>query len=126
MKITKSRLTFCATFLILLSAIPALAADVTGTWTAQDKGGDGSTLNITYVFKQDEAKLTGTATVTGGDDESGSLNGKIDGNKISFTVVLSSGNYIHEGTIDGDEIKVNLKSDDPEFPIHEITLKRSK
>lgn len=42
MKITTSRIARCAALLILLTAIPALAADVTSTWTMDDKDPDGN------------------------------------------------------------------------------------
>jgi polyisoprenoid-binding protein YceI len=80
------RIALCATLLIVLSAIPALAADVTGTWTIETKDPrNGNDIKATYVFKQEGAKLTGTIDISGGHDETSSLHGKIDGNNISFT-----------------------------------------
>ena len=128
MKSPKRRIALCATLLVLLSSLPALAANVTGTWTMEDNDPrDGTAVSGTYVFKQDGAKLTGTLTAkTPGGEQAGNIDGKVDGNKISFAVTLSDGTYTHEGTIDGDEIKVTMKSDDPNFPAREVTLKRSK
>jgi hypothetical protein len=41
--------------------------------------------------------------------------------------VSFNGNTIHhEGTVNGDEIKLTTKSDDGNFPGGEMTLKRSK
>src|SRR5262249_58734595 len=68
----------------------ALAADVTGDWTAQVAGPDGNTMTLNYHFKQEGAKLTGTVEGPGG-----SLpvqNGTVDGDKLSFTVVFNGGN----------------------------------
>ena len=128
MKSPKRRIALCATLLVLLSSLPALAANVTGTWTMEDQDPrDGNTVSGTYVFKQDGAKLTGTLTAkTPGGEQTGNINGKVDGNKISFTVNRSDANYTLEGAVDGDEIKMTLKSDDPNFTTHEVTLKRSK
>jgi len=127
LRITKNRIALYATLLVLLSAIPALAADVTGTWTTDDKDPNGNAFTATYVFKQDGTKLTGTVTAKLSDgDQTGNINGKVDGNKISFAVPMSDANYTLDGTIDGDEMKLTLKSDDPNFPAHEVTLKRSK
>jgi hypothetical protein len=55
--------------------------------------------------------------------------GKVDGDKISFTVVIQGGMTIsHEGTINaaGDEIKLTTKSEGGDFPGGEIILKRAK
>ena len=46
--------------LALVLAIPALAADVAGKWTASFDTQIG-VQNYTYTFKVDDAKLTGTA-----------------------------------------------------------------
>jgi hypothetical protein len=127
MKTTKVRIALCATLLIVLSAIPALTADVTGTWSIEDKDPrDGSVIKASYVFKQEGAKLTGTIEVSGGHDEASNLYGKVDRNKISFTVTFSDATYTLGGTIKGDEMKVTMKSDDPNFLVHEVTLKRSQ
>ncbi len=122
----KRLIVLSAALLIALSALPALAANVTGTWTSQDKDGDGNLMTLTYVFKQDGTQLTGTVTIP---DETANISGgKIDGSKISFSVVFSDNTYTGTGTVheDGDEITLTVKSDDPDFPIHDVTLKRSK
>ena len=89
-----------------------------------DKDADGNPFTATYVLKQEGTVLTGTVTAL--DETNNISNGKVDGNKISFTVNRSDANYTLEGAVDGDEIKMTLKSDDPDFPVHEVTLKRSK
>ena len=77
MKATKVRTALCATLLIVLSAIPARAADVTGTWIMEDNDPrDGNDIKATYVFKQEGAKLTGTIDISGGHDETSSLHGQ--------------------------------------------------
>jgi hypothetical protein len=50
-------------------------------------------LTVLYVFKQEGAKLTGMIDVSGGNDETSNLHGKVDGNEISFTVPFSDGTY---------------------------------
>jgi hypothetical protein len=74
---------------LLLWAAPAMAADVDGKWagTVSTPGGD---FPVTFEFKADGTKLTGTTMSPDG----GSVNikdGKIDGNKISFGVSLDFG-----------------------------------
>jgi hypothetical protein len=126
MKTTKRKLAFYATLLILLTTLPALAADVTGTWIAQVKGAppNGEDLLLTFVFKQDGAKLTGSVATP--DETANISNGKVDGDKISFAALFSVATFTYDGTIAGDEIKATVKSDNPNFPAAEMTLKRSK
>jgi hypothetical protein len=91
----------------------ALAADVTGNWTGEMGGPDGGGMTITFHFKQDGTKLTGT--VEGPQGEPVQINdGKVDGDKISFTLKIDFGGgdgmkIIHDGTVNGDEIKLNTK-----------------
>jgi hypothetical protein len=116
----------CAVLLAAFSALPMFAANITGKWTSQDKDGDGNPMTVTYVFKQDGAQLTGTVAIP---DETANISaGKVDGDKISFSVVFSDNTYSGTGTVNasGDEITLTVKSDDPDFPIHDVTLKRSK
>jgi hypothetical protein len=113
-----------AALLIVVCALPALAANLTGTWTMDDKDPDGTPFTATYLLKQEGAVLTGTVTAL---DETNNISkGKVDGNKISFAVARSDANYSLEGVVDGDEIKMTLKSDDANFTTHEVILKRSK
>ncbi len=124
MNMKKRLILLSAALLIAFCALPSFAANVTGKWTAEDKDPDGNTNTITYVFKQEGTQLTGTAAIP---DESANISsGKVDGDKISFVVVFSFATITHTGAVHGDEINMTVKSDDPEFPIHEITLKRSK
>lgn len=126
MKAAKVRTALCATLLIVLSAILARAADVTGTWIMEDNDPrDGNAIKATYVFKQEGADLTGAIQISVGHDETSNLHGKVDGNKISLTVTFSDAAYTLGGTIEGDEMKLTMKSDDPNFPNHDVTLKRS-
>ena len=85
---------------------------------------DGNPSTITYVFKQEGTQLTGTVAIS--DETANISSGKVDGDKISFTAVFSFSTITHTGTVHGDEITLTVKSDDQDFPIHEITLKRSK
>ena len=114
--------------LLTLCALPAFAADATGKWTCQDKGPDAQVVILTFVFKQEGTQLTGTFTIT---DESDNVldstsvsSGKVDGDKISFSTLLSDGtDFSYEGTIHADEIRVTSKNG---AEIEELTLKRSK
>jgi len=105
------------------------ATDVTGTWSgsiqmdAGGAGGDG--MQLVFTFKQDGTTLTGN--VNGGQGDPLNIsNGKVDGDKISFTIDFNGTTITHEGTVNGDEIKLNSKSSDGNFPAMAITLKRAK
>jgi hypothetical protein len=90
----------------------ALAADVTGKWIGQMGGPDGDGPALTFTFKQDGTKLTGTADGPGGQALQ-ITNGKVEGDKISFTLSFDGGGgemkIAHEGTAKGDEIKLSVK-----------------
>ncbi|MGB6746365.1 MAG: hypothetical protein WBE38_22125 [Terracidiphilus sp.] len=123
----KKLLCLCAGLFMALTAATALAADVSGSWTANSTGPDGSDYALTFTFKQDGAKLTGTVQGPQGDAIEIS-NGKVDGNSISFQVSFNGMTITHAGTVNdaGDEIKLSTKTDQPDFPVHDLTLKRSK
>jgi hypothetical protein len=122
----KTWFVLCAALLVVFSAKPLFAAsDMTGKWTTTDmKAPDGSTFTLTFDFKQDGAKLTGTVTGPQGDPLAID-NGKLDGDKFSFTVSFNGTTITHEGTINGDEIKMSTKSDNGGMPPMDMTLKRS-
>lgn len=84
---------------------------------------------LTYAFKQDGEKLTGTVTGPQGDPLT--LNdGKIAGDKVSFSVNVDMGGtpakFSTEGVIKGEEIVITTKTEGggPDFP--PMTLKRVK
>jgi hypothetical protein len=90
----------------LLMSVVALAADVSGTWTASFDTQVGPQM-YTYTFKVEGNKLTGTARSNLG--EGTISNGMVNGDDISFTENL---NYqgmdlqiAYKGKISGDEIK---------------------
>lgn len=112
--------TFAAVLLVVAPAV-ALAADVTGTWTGSIDAG-GNAIPISFTFKQDGAKITGT--VQGPSDPLAITDGKIDGDKVSFKVSFNGTTITHEGTVTGDEMKLTSKSDQGDFG-GQMTLKRA-
>ena len=108
-----------------LLALTALAADVTGKWTAEMQGRDGQTMTTTFNLKADGNTLTGT--VSGRMGETDITNGKIDGDNVSFDVVREfNGNTItlhYKGTVSGDTI--NFKIEGGRGPAREFTAKRT-
>ena len=102
----------------------AMAADVTGTWTGDASTPDGNSFQLTYSFKQDGAKLTGTVLGPQGDPLDIS-NGKIDGGKFSFDIAFNGMTIHNDGAVDGEQIKLTSKTDSPDFPGMTMTLKRA-
>lgn len=113
-----------------LFAVPSFATDITGTWVAEMSmpkmggggggmgGGPAGPMKLTYNFKADGTKLTGThiGPAMGGAEQKPTeiLDGKIDGDKISFTLKISMmGNEMvikYTGVVkSNDEIELNYK-----------------
>lgn len=112
---------------MMLTPATMHAADVTGTWAAsvQSPDGGGGGMQITFTFKQDGDKLTGSVDAgQGGTIEI--TNGKVDGNHFTFDVAFNGTAIHHDCTLDGDEIKMTTKSDSGDFPGMQMTLKRAK
>ena len=94
--------------LLALSVMAASAADVTGRWVAQMPGRDGGTQEITFAFKMEGGKLTGSMTNAQGSQAISE--GQVTGDAISFVVVQSRGGTdvknIYKGTVSGTEMKL--------------------
>ena len=104
---THQRILRIAVLLVALAAF-ALAADVTGTWTATFDTQVGAQ-EYTYVFKQVGAKLTGKATNAFTKSETAITEGSVTGDDITFVEDLNyEGMPLHityKGKISGNEIK---------------------
>jgi hypothetical protein len=114
--------------LFLLLATAAWATDITGTWKGDVSTPDGNTFTLTYTFKQDGAKLTGTVLGPQGDPLPLD-NGKVDGEKISFSVKVDFNGGTtssSEGIINGDEITLKTKADTGDMDMPPMTIKRQK
>lgn len=113
--------------MIALFAGAALAADVTGKWTAQVPGRDGQTREQTFELKAEGATLTGSVSGMQGRQNPIS-EGKIAGDEISFVVAIErNGNTMKQtytGKVAGDEIKFKRQGQRGE-PV-EFTAKRAK
>jgi len=113
----------------LLCALPALAADVTGKWTAEF---DTQVGPQKYVFelKAEGGKLTGKASFErmGQKGEAELKDGKLAGDDISFVEMLDfQGQAIaitYTGKLAGDEIKFTRTVGD--FAKEEFVAKRAK
>lgn len=98
--------------LILCSLVCVYAADISGKWTAEFDSQVGLQ-KYTYEFTVDGTAFTGkaSANIAGADMESEIVDGKIDGDKISFTENLEySGmplTITYTGTVSGDEMNLS-------------------
>lgn len=118
------------TALLGIFALAAVAADVTGKWTAEVPGRGGNTATNTFVFKVDGAKLTGT--VDGGRGGAVEIaDGKVDGDNISFNMVRNFGGQdvkiSYKGKVSGSEIKFTrtIEGLDQAPPPTEFTAKKA-
>ena len=131
-------------FSILLAvAFVAAAADVSGKWTYDQtmpgrNGGDPTTVTVTLTLKADGAKLTGTV-LGGGMGRGGAPtpqdigDGKVDGDKISFTTTRPGRNggdptvTTYKGTLKGDTLELEVtrpgRGGDPQTT--KVTAKRA-
>jgi len=84
----------------------AIAADLNGKWVGVIAIPGGNNLDVSYTFKVDGNKLTGTATSPNGDVSID--NGKIDGDKFSFSVNVGGTDYPHVGKLYADSCAVDI------------------
>ena len=103
----------------LLLAVPAQAQDVdiTGKWESTRETQQG-TMTTTFTFERDGGKLTGTLGSQRGDMEIS--DGTIEGNKISFKLVMTRGDrtieMTYSGTVEGDTITGTMQTPRGEQP----------
>lgn len=114
---TSVALVFC--FMVCFAAI----ADLTGKWTGSIKGPDGNDVALTYIFKVDGNKLTGTAQAMGEPITIDS--GKMNGTDFTFKITTPDGIVIpHKGKYyaTGDSAGVDIDYNGQKF---HTTLKRN-
>jgi hypothetical protein len=103
--IMKNKL-FAVAALMGVFVLGAMAADVTGKYTAEMPGRNGPQ-TITITLKADGATLTGSVTNPRGDQKI--EDGKIDGDTITFTTTMTMGDNTmkqsYTGKVSGDTIE---------------------
>ena len=98
--------------LILCGLVCVYAADISGKWTAEFDSQVGLQ-KYTYEFTVDGTSFTGkaSANIDGADMEAEIVDGKIDGDKISFTENLEYTGMpltiTYTGTVSGDEMNLS-------------------
>jgi hypothetical protein len=129
------KLLFVTTILLVL-AIGAFAADVSGKWTYEQPGRGGNPGRpVTITLKQTGNTLTGQVPGMGrgGDAPPPATeitNGKVEGDKISFEVKREfNGNTMvqkFEGTVQGDQINFKITRDTQNGPqTSEVVAKKA-
>ncbi len=98
--------------LILLTTIAAFCGDVNGKWVGKIM----DQYDVTFTFKTDGNKLTGTTKDQSGADVEIS-NGSIEGDKIKFTIEVMGNAVEVNGTLVSDvlKMKMNVMNNDLEF-----------
>ena len=122
----KIRRTWLAIVLVAIMVMPMAAADITGKWTASFDTQIGKQ-NYTYDFIVKDSTLTGKVKSDMG--ESDVLEGKVEGDKVSFAeLLIFQGMEIritYTGTVvSADEIKFTRNVAD--FATEELVAKRVK
>jgi len=103
----------------LLVAVPMQAQDVgiAGKWETTRETPRG-TMTSTFTFEVDGDKLTGTVGSQMGDSEIS--DGTVEGNKISFKMVMTRGDrtieMVYSGTVEGDAITGTVQTPRGEQP----------
>ncbi len=101
------------TVLMAFSFLAMAAEEATGNWKATLDTPNGP-MALSFALKVDAGKVTGTM----GSEMMGSIpisEGKIDGDKISFTVNGQMGAMHAVGTVSGDTLKLTMTVGDGQF-----------
>ena len=128
------KLLFVLTILLVV-AFGAMAADISGKWTAESPGRNGGAPRVTtFTFKVDGSKLTGNISRPGrgGDPMVSEItDGKVDGSTVTFSVKTTMGGnemvQSYKGTINGDTIdfETSRPGQDGTPQVQKMTAKRA-
>ena len=95
---------------LLLAAASCFAADVDGKWTGTMSTPNGD-VPVNFTFKADGATLNGSTMGPDG-GEVKIQNGKVDGDKITFSITFDFGGMSftlnYAGAVDKDQIKFTI------------------
>jgi len=122
-KSTQMKKTILSTVLFLMISAVTYAAGFEGTWLTKVKIQDGNELELTYVFKTEGEKVTGSMKTPNGDMPV--TNVKVDGKNISFEMSFGDQSMKYAGTLKDDDT-ITLKMIDSPMGDMEMTLKRQK
>ncbi len=86
----------------------AAIADMNGKWAAVFNAPDGNQYPLSYTFKIDGGKLTGTLEASGMTVPIDS--GKVTGDSVKFSITVQGTEYVHKGKYytAGDSIAMDV------------------
>jgi len=112
--------------LVALLTAASFAAGVGGKWMGDVSTPDGQSISLTFTFKVDGDKVTGTVTGPTGDIEI--TDGKLVGDTLSFNLNVDAGgqqlSFKCTGKLSGDD-QLSMKMDGGADLTLEFTVKRS-
>jgi len=82
------------------------AEGISGKWKASLEGPQGS-IELTFTYKVDGTKLTGTVSSPMGDEQI--KNGKVNGNDFTYEVSMMDNTVKYNGKLEKDVIKLTMK-----------------
>lgn len=101
----------------MLMSVAAWAASLDGTWIVKTPGRDGATTDVTYTFKTEGSKITGTIAGGRGGDRP-IKDGKVEGDNFEFSVERPGRNggdamvVTYKGRVTGDTISFSTQMGD--------------
>lgn len=98
----------------------ASATNVNGKWAGIFKDDDDTVIPITYTFKADGDKLSGSVLYAGA--QYPITDGKIKGDSLLFAVDYNNNPIRHSARVYADSIGVNITID---YNIYHLTLKKT-
>jgi len=118
----KKKLLITAVLLCCCTAVFAWFADLNGNWSGTVSTPDGQEFPLSYTFKVDGDKLTGSATNPQGTVDL--TEGKVKGDSISFNLDAGGMSIPHTGKYfaAGDSVSLNIDYQGMKF---HTTLKRA-
>ena len=117
------RLIFVLTVVFGLAFAAFGAEKAAGTWKATIETPQGRQ-ESTFVLKEDGGKVTGT--VGGGMLGTQQISdGKLDGDKISFSITTDFGVISYKGAIKGDDMNLTITVGDGQFTL-DVVAHRAK
>ena len=125
----KNKILSIGAVVLLVPSVSLWAAGLSGNWIAQMPNGQG-TVETVFSFKEVGKELTGK--VTDPEGETAIIDGKVDGDEISFVVKRSiGGKQINQrfkgkmaGRVYGDEIEFTLEEQNGNGKSYEFVAKR--
>ena len=103
---------------LLLSAYGAYANGIEGTWKGQMANGE---MELTFVFRMTDGKLTGVVQSPNGDMEIS--NAKVNGKEFSFDVSFGDVTIKHNCTLKADDT-IDMKATGTPMGDMSLVLKR--